>query len=78
VSSNTNDNSHPHSRVIHNLRGEPSDEEVAALMAVLVGLASATAAEPPAPHSAWADPSHCLRIPLHPGPGAWRISALPR
>jgi hypothetical protein len=58
------------------VRGEPSDEELAALIAVLAGLASA-AAQPPVPRSAWANPAHRLRTPLHPGPGAWRSSALP-
>jgi acyl-CoA carboxylase epsilon subunit len=53
------------------VRGEPSDEDVAALIAVFVGLAD-SAAEPPAPRSAWADPTHRLRIPLHPRPDAWR------
>ncbi len=64
-----------HSRV--QVRGEPSDEELAALIAVLAGLASAAAAEPPTPRSTWADPAHRLRTPLHPGPGIWRASALP-
>ncbi|MGH3478353.1 MAG: acyl-CoA carboxylase subunit epsilon [Pseudonocardiaceae bacterium] len=64
-----------HSRVIHS--GGASDEEVAAVIAVLAGVASADAPEPPAPRSAWADPSRRLRTPLHPGPGAWRCSALP-
>jgi hypothetical protein len=48
-------------------RGEPSDDELAALIAVLVGLASA-AAQPPALRNAWADPAHRLRTPLHPSP----------
>jgi hypothetical protein len=78
VSGNATYDSYPHSRVVHNLRVEPSDEELAALIAVLAGVASVTAAESPTPHSAWADLSHRLRTPLHPGPGAWRISALPR
>jgi hypothetical protein len=60
------------------VRGEPSDDEAAALVTVLAGLASAAAPEPPAPPSAWADPARRLRTPLHPDPGAWRISALPR
>ncbi|HVE96989.1 MAG TPA: acyl-CoA carboxylase subunit epsilon [Pseudonocardiaceae bacterium] len=59
------------------MRGEPSDEELAALIAVLAGLASTAAPEPPQSPSAWADPAHRLRAPLHPGPGAWRTSALP-
>lgn len=59
-------------------QGEPSEDEVAALIAVFAGVASAAAAELPALRSAWADPARRLRTPLHPGPGAWRISALPR
>jgi hypothetical protein len=58
------------------VRGEPSDEELAALIAVLAGLTSA-ADQPQTPRSAWADPAHRLRIPLRPGSGAWRASALP-
>jgi hypothetical protein len=56
------------------VRGEPSDDELAALIAVLGGLASA-AAEPPAPRNAWANHAHRLRAPLHPSPGTWRSSA---
>ncbi|MGH3973347.1 MAG: acyl-CoA carboxylase subunit epsilon [Pseudonocardiaceae bacterium] len=59
------------------MRGEPSDEELAALIAGLAGMARAAAAELPAPHSAWADPAHRLRRPLRPGSRAWRASAFP-
>jgi hypothetical protein len=48
-------------------RGEPSDDELAALIAVLAGLARA-AAQQPALRNAWADPAHRLRMPLHPSP----------
>jgi Acyl-CoA carboxylase epsilon subunit len=66
-----------HSQVIHIL-GEPSDAELAALMTALFALANAGTAEPPAPRrTAWADPAQALRAPVHPGPGAWRASALP-
>ncbi|MGH3869633.1 MAG: acyl-CoA carboxylase subunit epsilon [Pseudonocardiaceae bacterium] len=65
------------SPAIHIVRGEPSDEELAALIATLAALRGAAAAEPPAPRSAWANPAHWLRTPLHPGPSAWRNSALP-
>ncbi|PZS39470.1 MAG: acetyl-CoA carboxylase biotin carboxyl carrier protein subunit [Pseudonocardiales bacterium] len=44
------------------VRGEPSDEELAALITVLAALPN-TAAEPPAPRSAWADPAYRLRTP---------------
>lgn len=60
------------------VRGEPSDEELAALTAVVAAAASQPEPEAPAPRSAWADPAHRLRAPLRPGPGAWRASALPR
>ncbi|MQA14007.1 MAG: acyl-CoA carboxylase subunit epsilon [Pseudonocardiaceae bacterium] len=60
------------------VRGDPSDDELAALTAVLAATASQPAPEPPRPRSAWGDPARRLRTPLHPGPGAWRASALPR
>lgn len=61
------------------VRSEPSDEELAALTAVLSASVPQPASEPPAaPRSTWADPAHRLRAPLRPGPGAWRASALPR
>jgi hypothetical protein len=66
-----------HSRVVHIVRGEPSDEELAALVAALDALADATAVEPPVAGGGWADPARQLRAPAHPGPGAWRNSALP-
>jgi hypothetical protein len=61
------------------VRGEPSDEEVAALTAVLLAAASAArpAAGPPV-RDRWSDPAARMRRPLTPGPGAWRASALPR
>lgn len=66
-----------HSRVLYSVRGEPSDEELAALIAVLAVLTSTAAGQPQTPRSTWADPAHRLRIPLRPGSGAWRASALP-
>jgi hypothetical protein len=62
------------------VRGDPTPEEIAALVAVLTARASADAAARPAPsgpHSAWAAPSRRLRRPLRHGPGAWRASARP-
>ncbi|MER7605700.1 acyl-CoA carboxylase subunit epsilon [Nocardioides sp. NPDC127503] len=49
-------------------------EEVAAIVAVFSALGSA---EPPKQkqRSLWATPK--LRTPIHPGPNAWRASALP-
>ncbi|WP_442875661.1 acyl-CoA carboxylase subunit epsilon [Actinoallomurus sp. NBC_01490] len=60
------------------VRGDPTPEEIAALVAVLTARARAAAAPPaPRPRSAWSDPSRRLRRPLPHGPGAWRASALP-
>ena len=59
-------------------RGEPSDDELAALTFVV--LAAATRAAPagaPPRRSAWADRSALTRRMPHPGPGAWRASTLP-
>ncbi|MBP2474649.1 hypothetical protein JOF53_003521 [Crossiella equi] len=57
------------------VRGTPEDEELAALTAVLAGLANTAAPEPvPAPRSGWGNREAALRRPLHPGPGAWRRS----
>jgi Acyl-CoA carboxylase epsilon subunit len=62
------------------VRGDATPEEIAALVAVLMARSGAAGApdrpgRPPV--SAWADRSRQLRRPLHPGPGAWRRSALP-
>ncbi|MFC5180200.1 acyl-CoA carboxylase subunit epsilon [Actinomadura harenae] len=66
------------------VRGDPSAEEVAALVAVLTARAQAAAAargDAPggAPVSHWADRSRLTRTPVppRPGPGTWRASALP-
>jgi hypothetical protein len=61
------------------IRGEPTPEEVAALVAVLVPRlrAAAAPAGPTARPSRWrasAGPASAQR----PGPDAWRASALPR
>ena len=54
------------------VRGNPSDEEVAALVVAL----RPRAAEPARREtSAWSRREDLLRRPVHPGPGAWRASA---
>jgi Acyl-CoA carboxylase epsilon subunit len=61
------------------VRGEPTDEEVAALTVVLAAAtASATTTAPAAVRDRWSDPAGRLRVPLHPGPGAWKTSTWPR
>jgi hypothetical protein len=61
--------------------GDPTPEEIAALVAVLAARAAANATgagDRPAPRrSAWSDPPRRLRRPLPHGPGAWRTSAFP-
>jgi hypothetical protein len=64
-------------RMLRIVRGEPSDEELAALTVALVALAGTAAPEPPARPSAWLDAALQLRRPLRPGAGAWRASGLP-
>jgi hypothetical protein len=63
------------------IRGDATDEEVAALVAVVHGMAAAgslaTASEQPE-MSAWAAPVRKLRATHPHGPGGWRASALPR
>jgi len=60
------------------VRGEPSDEELAAVTAVLLAAAARAEEPPPARRSAWADRSALMRRTPYPGPGAWRASAMPR
>ncbi|GAA1542291.1 hypothetical protein GCM10009678_25980 [Actinomadura kijaniata] len=69
------------------VRGDPTPEEVAALVAVLTArartAAAARSAGEPGPVSRWADRSRGLRGPVAEGvpprgTGAWRASALPR
>ena len=63
----------PHLRVV---RGNPTDEEVAALVAVVSTLHTPEEPEP-APRSAWSERRNLVRQPLPHGPGAWRASAYP-
>jgi len=53
--------------------GEPTAEELAA---IVVALTSRSSGEQPAPtRSRWADRSAAVRRPLPHGPGAWQASA---
>jgi hypothetical protein len=61
------------------VRGAPDDDELAALTAVVAGLASETPRPSrAAPRSRWADRTALVRQPLPSGPDAWRASGLPR
>ncbi|MVA76458.1 acyl-CoA carboxylase subunit epsilon [Auraticoccus sp. F435] len=54
--------------------GDPTAEELAAVVVVLQSRAPAPP-PPPARPSAWAAPARRHRRPLVPGPGAWQASA---
>lgn len=60
------------------VKGTPDDHQLAALTAVIAGLASAAPAEEkPAPRSEWANPARRVRRTVQHGPGAWRASGFP-
>ncbi|MBO0830773.1 MAG: acyl-CoA carboxylase subunit epsilon [Actinobacteria bacterium] len=56
--------------------GEPTAEELAALLIVLGSRAHEPSGTRPG-RSQWSAPARMLRPPLRPGPGAWRASGLP-
>jgi hypothetical protein len=59
------------------VRGDPTPEELAALVAVLASLGGPEA-EPPRPTASWNTPRRLHQV-VHPhGPGGWRASGLPR
>jgi hypothetical protein len=68
--------------VLRVVRGEPTAEELAALVTVLAARSTAAAAAGRRAHaearSLWRDRSRNVRPPLSAGPGAWRASGLPR
>ena len=57
-----------------------SEEDAAAVLAILTALTAGAGVSPGAtgPASVWADQAHVLRTRLHPGPGSWWASGLPR
>jgi hypothetical protein len=64
--------------IVKVVKGNPTPEELAALVAVI---AARAAAAPPAPTTErannWATYWRNARTPFHPGPGQWRASAHP-
>jgi len=59
------------------VRGNPTPEELAALIAVVSARGAAAEPAEPAPPSPWRSRGPGLRRPLPHGPGAWRTSGLP-
>ena len=75
----TADEEQPERPLLRIVRGEPDAAELAALTAIVAGLAAAPAEEDaPEPRSAWSDRASQVRRPLPHGPGAWRASGFPR
>jgi len=69
----------PRRPVLRIVRGEPTPEEAAALVAVLSAAGGGGDAPAPAaaPSSRWARRAGLVRAPVWPGPGGWRASAFP-
>ncbi len=72
VSSEPTEPARPLLRIV---RGDPSPEEVAALVTVLAARSGGGGDEAPPQPSAWSRPSFAHARPLSVGPGAWRMSA---
>lgn len=69
----------PQRPLLRVVRGNPDDAELAALTAVVAGIAASGGSPPEQPRrSHWANRAALVRRPLHPGPGAWKASALPQ
>ena len=68
--------------ILRVVRGDPTEEEIAALITVIAARARQRAAarrrHQKVPGSAWTDRSRLVRQPVPAGPGAWRASAWPR
>ena len=66
------------------VRGEPTDDELAALVAVVAArmaaarAVAAAAAGGDRSRSQWRNRGRNIRPAIGPGPGAWRASGLPR
>ncbi len=57
------------------VKGSPTDEELAGVIAVLIAqLRDAPEAPAPPPASGWSAYWRGVRAPLAPGPGSWRAS----
>jgi acyl-CoA carboxylase epsilon subunit len=67
----------PQRPLLRVVKGDPTPEEVAALVAVVASLGSE--GEPPTRRTPeWSAPHRKTRVTLPHGPGGWRSSALPR
>jgi hypothetical protein len=60
------------------IRPDASDEEIAALLAVVLTRTGTTPDDEQPSTSAWSERAALLRRPHRPGPGAWRASGWQR
>ena len=68
----------PHARPpLFSVKGDATPEEVAALVAVLQGIAASAAPPPAKPRSEWSAHHRKARRSLPSGPGGWRSSSMP-
>ena len=58
------------------LAGNPTEQELAVVVSVLSSLPSVQPGQPNPP-SYWSNRAGMMRRTIHPGPGAWRASAVP-
>ena len=56
------------------VKGNPSDEELAALTVVVAALSRRRPRHRPTPVGGWADRAHLFRSTPRPGPGSWSAS----
>ena len=64
--------------VLFSVKGDATAEEVAALVAVLQGIAASTAPPARRPRPEWSAPHRLVRTSHASGPGGWRSSSMPR
>ena len=60
------------------VKGSPTDEELAALVAVLALARGRPESEPAPRPSGWSAYWRSVRAPVTPGPNAWRMSGRPQ
>ena len=60
------------------VKGQPTDEELAALVVVFSSLSSAGGSDSRPGTSGWSSYWRSVRRPFHPGPDAWRLSGRQR
>ncbi|MBQ0825107.1 acyl-CoA carboxylase subunit epsilon [Streptomyces tagetis] len=60
------------------VRGNPTPEELAAVVALLSAATTPGPGPAPRPTTSWASPRRLLRTPPGHGPGGWLASALPQ